>query len=490
MKTRKNPFKLSVAGLVILTMIACERKDDPIPDKFTVAVSDKTDSPGSTIKYATLENEFILKSSPSGMLKSASMAQAELSCFWMAETELTYALWKEVYDWAHNNGYKFQTTIGQTGSDVGSPTNHPVTRVCWLSSLAWANALTEYYNMFNGDKPDYSLAYFYEDSPYRNAIWSEVEDEKITYNKGASGFRIPTNDEWYSAAAYQGTSDDCACGAKYSYEHEGATGLVAWYRNNSDMKTHPVAQKLPNKLGLYDMSGNASEIVFDKLGFDATHHNYRGGAYNSNPDRLAIGWHAPIDPHTNSRSIGFRIARTIGGDDHVEIQTIEDENTSGTIQPGNGNGSFTFNDNTCPITNALLFNYNAIGSPMLELELFSDGISPNPENSGGYTGTGNYMEIQIFTTHQNLADKHTYTSVKNPSSTIFAAPNCNTDVFPFEYTESFLAGENVNISIAIADDIYTITISASGLEIPSGTEGNISAIYTGELTVLQAGTDF
>jgi formylglycine-generating enzyme required for sulfatase activity len=38
---------------------------------------------------------------------------------------------------------------------------------------------------------------------------------------------------------------------------------VAWNGGNSNDCLHPVAQKKPNELGIYDMSGNANEICLD-----------------------------------------------------------------------------------------------------------------------------------------------------------------------------------------------------------------------------------
>lgn len=68
-------------------------------------------------------------------------------------------------------------------------------------------------------------------------------------------FRLPTVEQWEYAAA-GGTK-------MHGYKFSGSNDAneVAWYIDNSSDETHPVALKMCNELGLYDMSGNVWELT-------------------------------------------------------------------------------------------------------------------------------------------------------------------------------------------------------------------------------------
>jgi formylglycine-generating enzyme required for sulfatase activity len=73
-------------------------------------------------------------------------------------------------------------------------------------------------------------------------------------------YRLPTEAEWEYAARGGPASKG------YTYAGSNSADEVAWYDGNSSKATHPVGQKKPNELGLYDMSGNVWELCLDGYG--------------------------------------------------------------------------------------------------------------------------------------------------------------------------------------------------------------------------------
>lgn len=87
-------------------------------------------------------------------------------------------------------------------------------------------------------------------------------------------FQLPYKEEWTYAAKGGNKSKG------YTYSGSNNIDSVAWYSSNSGSKIHDIAQKDPNELGLYDMSGNYAEVTFqsDIYGVDGP---LCGGYYKS-----------------------------------------------------------------------------------------------------------------------------------------------------------------------------------------------------------------
>lgn len=98
----------------------------------------------------------------------------------------------------------------------------------------------------------------------------QEKNEEITFEKTANGFRMPTEAEW-----------EYACKAGTTGIRDGELNDIAWFKDNSDNKTHNVGQKTPNAWGLYDMLGNVWEWCSDLYDTEVygTYRIFRGGGF-------------------------------------------------------------------------------------------------------------------------------------------------------------------------------------------------------------------
>lgn len=130
--------------------------------------------------------------------------------------------------------------------------------------------------------------------------------------------RLPTEAEWeYAAQAGNKRSD-------YLYPGTNKLEKVAWYIKNAGEKTHPVAQKKANELGLYDMSGNVAEWCADWHEEDyyqkSSKRNptgpergsfkvIRGGSWTSEKEECQIVARKCLPPGFRFNNVGFRCVR-------------------------------------------------------------------------------------------------------------------------------------------------------------------------------------
>jgi formylglycine-generating enzyme required for sulfatase activity len=285
--------------------------------------------PIESITYEVGGVSFEMRRAPAGLTFPFTMHDIETTidyAYWIGETEVTYALWSTVYNWATaeargDGRYYFQRN-GQPGNyyDPDPDPRQPVTMISWRDAIVWCNALTEYYNTENGT--NWACVYIdSEGKPIRDSRDANGDVcDNATALSTAKGFRLPASAEWELAARYidgidwlpyNHASGDLS-GPCYPEATTTQIGDYVWYEENSGGQTHPVAAKKSNPFGLFDMSGNVNEMCFDRHWGDATRRVIRGGDVWSQTGvySLLVSYEDWIGPNDPTATDGFRITRT------------------------------------------------------------------------------------------------------------------------------------------------------------------------------------
>ncbi|MCQ2973651.1 MAG: formylglycine-generating enzyme family protein [Bacteroidales bacterium] len=267
-----------LTGLISLLAVQCYSQ---APEMVSVA--------GGTFYMG---NDYTISVGQKSIEDEAPEHKVTLNSFLMSKTEITF----ELYD-------LFCEATGVEKPDDGrfGRGQMPAVNVSWNNAIMFCNWLSKCEGL---------------DKYYQTKI--DSLGMTVSIIEGANGYRLPTEAEWEYAARGGNTKKS------YSYSGSNDYNKVAWCRRNCSSPKQ-VATKEPNSLGLYDMSGNAWEWVWDY--YDRNYYKnspednpkgpekgntrvYRGGNWNSNLDDMRMTGRYFFAPNKSTNMIGFRIVRS------------------------------------------------------------------------------------------------------------------------------------------------------------------------------------
>lgn len=273
-----------------------------------------------------------LQGDEEGPTTSRPVHPVQVAGFMMDRFEVTRADWEKVAIWGQAHGYDIPVTLRYNQPPYNVPANHPAVAVSWYDSVKWCNARSE----MEGRRP----VYFTDTAA--TAVYRTGENDLVSANVNwaGDGYRLPTESEWERAS--RGGLE----GKKFPWGDEDADlRSNSWnfqlFTGRAPDEDFPYTERvgyfdgtqpggmpnMQNGYGLHDMSANAWEWTWDRMGSYTADKQYdpkgpdtgtvqrvqRGGSWWNYVDQATNFQRLPFPPNGSDDygMIGFRCIRAL-----------------------------------------------------------------------------------------------------------------------------------------------------------------------------------